>query len=70
MNSYLDDLRVGLRKAIQEWMDAVCEDSAWEGLDTYVANDTALYMADAAIQVLAAQAALSKMLRDDYGVDI
>jgi hypothetical protein len=48
----LDNLRPSLAKSIQEWIDANAESKAWQALDSYVGDDTAGLMSDAAIAVL------------------
>ncbi len=62
-------LRKSLAKAIQTWMDDNCEYPDWDRLNTYIADNTATLMAEAAIPVIAGQAALSQYLRDKNGCE-
>ena len=50
------ELKASLQKAIQKWMDSICEDDIWADLNFYCQPNLAQRMTEAASAVLLASA--------------
>ena len=51
MKAALEKLKTSLNKAIETWLEKQCESDAFQELDTYISDDLASHMADAAMAV-------------------
>lgn len=65
MDNNLLKLKTNLTDALEKWMQEKALESQWISINTYICDETAQLMSDAAFNILLAQKGLSEYLRKE-----